>query len=117
MYQVPQYGWTIFSIYFLLKSIGQPTYKEIERGETIYPHELEAIKRIAFQVYWLGVKPMTKDISEGIKQQLGGEWFSFANPANNETYEFSLTTVKGTDFVSFVLNDTTKFQVCRIKAY
>ena len=60
---------------------------------------------------------MAKDKSEGIKQQLGGEWFAFVNPAGDETYEFSLTKVKGTDFVCCVLNGTTKFQVCRIKAY
>ena len=107
MYQVPQYG----------QSMGQPTYREIARGVGIDPRELEAIKRVAFQVFQSGVNPMAKDISEGIKQQLGGEWFAFVNPANDETYEFSLTRVKGTDFVSFVLNDETKFQVCRIKAY
>ena len=109
MYQVSQYGQSF-------PQAGQPTYKEIARGVGIDPRELEAIKRVAFQVYQSGVRPMAKDISEGIKQQLGGEWFAFVNPAGDETYEFSLTRVKGTDFVSFVL-DNTKFQVCRIKAY
>ena len=95
---------------------GGPQYREIARGEGIDPRELEAIKRVSMQVYQSGVKPMAKDVSEGIKQALGGEWFAFVNPAGDETYEFSLTRVKGTDFVSFVL-DNTKFQVCRIKAY
>ena len=96
---------------------GQPSYKEIARGVGIDPRELEAVKRVAFQVFQRGVSPMAKDISEGIKQQLGGEWFAFVNPAGDESYEFFFTRVKGTDFVSFVLNDATKFQVCRIKAY
>jgi len=96
---------------------GQPAYREIARGVGIDPRELEAIKRVSFQVYQSGVRPMAKDISEGIKQNLGGEWFAFVNPAGDESYEFSLTRVKGTDFVSFVLNNDTKFQVCRIKAY
>ena len=109
MYQASQYGQSF-------QQAGQPTYKEIARGVGIDPRELDAIKRVAFQVYQSGVRPMAKDISEGIKQQLGGEWFAFVNPAGDETYEFSLTRVKGTDFVSFVL-DNTKFQVCRIKAY
>ena len=95
---------------------GGPQYIEIARGVGIDPRELEAIKRVSMQVYQSGVKPMAKDVSEGIKQALGGEWFAFVNPAGDETYEFSLTRVKGTDFVSFVL-DNTKFQVCRIKAY
>ena len=93
-----------------------PVYREIARGVGIDPRELEAIKRVSMQVYQSGVKPMAKDVSEGIKQALGGEWFAFVNPAGDETYEFSLTRVKGTDFVSFVI-DNTKFQVCRIKAY
>ena len=106
MYQVPQYG----------MQAGGPQYREIARGVGIDPRELEAIKRVSIQVYQSGVKPMAKAVSEGIKQNLGGEWFAFVNPAGDETYEFSLTRVKGTDFVSFVL-DNTKFQVCRIKAY
>ena len=95
---------------------GQPVYREIARGVGIDPREYEAIKRVSMQVYQSGVNPMAKNVSEGIKQALGGEWFAFVNPAGDETYEFSLTRVKGTDFVSFVL-DNTKFQVCRIKAY
>ena len=109
MYQGSQYGQSQLG--------GQPSYKEIARGVGIDPRELETIKRVAFQVYQSGVNPMAKDITEGIKQQLGGEWFAFVNPAGDESYEFFLTRVKGTDFVSFVLNDATKFQVCRIKAY
>ena len=93
-----------------------PVYREIARGVGIDPRELEAIKRVSMQVYQSGVSPMAKAVSEGIKQNLGGEWFAFVNPAGDETYEFSLTRVKGTDFVSFVI-DNTKFQVCRIKAY
>ena len=105
MYQVPQ-G---------MPGAG-PVYREIARGVGIDPREYEAIKRVSTQVYQSGVRPMAKDVSEGIKQNLGGEWFAFVNPAGDKTYEFSLTRVKGTDFVSFVL-DNTKFQVCRIKAY
>ena len=93
-----------------------PVYREIARGVGIDPRELEAIKRVSMQVYQSGVSPMAKAVSEGIKQNLGGEWFAFVNPAGDETYEFSLTRVKGTDVVSFVI-DNTKFQVCRIKAY
>ena len=93
-----------------------PVYREIARGVGIDPREYEAIRRVSTQVYTSGVKPLAKPVSEGIKQTLGGEWFAFVNPAGDETYEFSLTRVKGTDFVSFVI-DNTKFQVCRIKAY
>ncbi len=56
---------------------------------------------------------MAKDVCEGIKQVLCGQWFTFVNPTWDETYEFSLKRVKGTDFVSFVL-DNTKFQVYKV---
>ena len=107
MYQVPMQGFA---------QPGQPVYREIARGVGIDLREYEAIKRVSTQAYLSGVRPLAKPVSEGIKQSLGGEWFAFVNPAGDETYEFSLTRVKGTDFVSFVL-DNTKFQVCRIKAY
>ena len=110
MYQVPGFSTQGFPV------AGQPAYREIARGVGIDARELEAIKRVSMQVYQSGVKPMAKSVSEGIKQNLGGEWFAFVNPAGDETYEFSLTRVKGTDFVSFVIGDT-KFQVCRIKSY
>ena len=67
MYQVPQYG---------IPGAG-PAYREIARGVGIDPRELEAIKRVSIQVYQSGVKPMAKAVSEGIKQNLGGEWFAF----------------------------------------
>ena len=110
MYQVPGFSTQGFPV------AGQPAYREIARGVGIDARELDAIKRVSMQVYQSGVKPMAKPVSEGIKQSLGGEWFAFFNPAGDETYEFSLTRVKGTDFVSFVIGDQ-KFQVCRIKAY
>ena len=67
MYQTSQY----------VQQGGQLSYKEIARGVGIDPRELEAIKNVAFRVFQSGVNPMAKDISEGIKQQLGGEWFTF----------------------------------------
>ena len=53
---------------------------------------------------------------EGIKAELRGEWCAFINPIGDESYELCMTRVKGTDFISFVL-DNTKFQICRIKEY
>ena len=49
---------------------GQPSYKEIARGVGIDPRELDAIKKVAFQVYQSGVKPMAKDISEELNNNL-----------------------------------------------
>ena len=72
MYQIFQYvqqGWL-------------SSYKEIARGVGIDPHKLEAIKNVEFRVFQSGVNPIAKDIFEEIKQQLGGELFTFVNPAD-----------------------------------
>ena len=93
-----------------------PLYKEIARGVGIDANEYETIKRVSTEIYMTGIRPLSKGISEGIKSNLGGEWFVFTNPVGEEEYEFCLTRVKGTDFLTFVF-DNTKFQVCRIKEY
>ena len=104
------------SQFLLGSSLRQPVYIEIARGVGIDSRKLEVIKEVSTRVYLSGVSPLAKAVSEGIKNSIGGEWFAFVNPAGDKTYEFSLTRVKGTDFVSFLL-DTTKFQVCRIHSY
>ena len=111
MYKIPQLINQGFPI------VGQgPTYKEIARGVGIDAREYEVIKRISTKVYMSGIRPLSRGITEGIKQELGGEWFAFINPYDDDTSELCITRVKGTDFLCFVF-DNTKFQVCRIKAY
>ena len=111
MYKIPEFVSQGFP------AVGQgPVYKEIARGAGIDEKEYEAIKSVSTEVYMSGIRPLSKGISEGIKNILGGEWFAFTNPIGEESYEFCLTRVKGTDFVTFVF-DNTKFQICRIKEY
>ena len=113
MYKIPE------SISEGFPAIGQgPLYKEIAKGVGIDPHEYQVIKKISVNVYMSGIRPLSKGITEGIKAELGGEWFAFVNPIEEgeESYELCITRVKGTDFISFVL-DNTKFQVCRIREY
>ena len=112
MYKIPQFNNQGFP------AVGQgPVYKEIARGIGIDIDEYETIKRVSTQVYMSGIRPLSVGISEGIKQNLGGEWFAFVNPiGEDDSYELCITRVKGTDFLTFVL-DNTKFQICRIKEY
>ena len=53
---------------------------------------------------------------QAIKMSLGGDWFVFVSDVGIEDYDFSLTTVKGGDFMAFSL-DKKKFQVCRLKGF
>ena len=112
MYKVPQLTIQGFP------SVGKgPFYREIARGAGIDPKEYEVIKTVSTQVYMSGIRPLSKYITEGIKKNLGGEWFAFINPiGDDDSYELCITRVKGTDFLTFVF-DNTKFQICRIKEY
>ena len=111
MYKIPQ----SVSEGFPLVGKG-PVYQEIAKGVGLDPHEYEIIKTVSVNVYMSGIRPLSIGITEGIKAELGGEWFAFINPIGDESYELSITRVKGTDFLSFVL-DNTKFQICRIREY
>ena len=51
---------------------------------------------------------------EAIKQMLGGDWLVFISNVGYENFDFSITRVKGGDFMAFSL-DNKKFQVCRIR--
>ena len=59
-------------------------------------------------------QPMATAAAEGIKRAIGGDWFVFISDLGIEDFDFSLTKVKGGDFIAFSL-DSKKFQVCRIR--
>ena len=61
-----------------------------------------------------GAPQTAKMAGEGIKQMLGGDWLVFISNVGYENFDFSMTRVKGGDFMAFSL-DNKKFQVCRIK--
>ena len=94
----------------------QPAYKQIALGQGIDNNEYNRIVdccRNAFCQTRGG--PTTARISaEGIKHMLGGDWLVFISTVGYENFDFSMTRVKGGDFMAFSL-DNKKFQVCRIK--
>ena len=60
-------------------------------------------------------QPQTaRQAAESVKLMLGGDWMVFISNLGYENFDFSLTRVKGGDFMAFSL-DNKKFQVCRIK--
>ena len=66
------------------------------------------------QIYMSNTQPMATAAAEGIKRAIGGDWFVFISDLGIEDFDFSLTKVKGGDFIAFSL-DSKKFQVCRIR--
>ena len=94
----------------------EPAYKQITVGKGIDNNEFNRIVDCCKHAYMqLKGAPQTAQRSaEGIKQMLGGDWLVFISNVGYENFDFSLTRVKGGDFMAFSL-DNKKFQVCRIK--
>ena len=77
-------------------------------------HEYDAIVGVIRQIYMARTQPMATACADGIRRAIGGDWLVFISDYGIEDYDFSLTKVKGGDFLAFTL-DSKKFQVCRIR--
>ena len=95
---------------------AQPVYKQITVGQGIDMNEFNRIVDCCKNAFMQlrGAPQTAKMAAEGIKQMLGGDWLVFISNLGYENFDFSLTKVKGGDFMAFSL-DNKKFQVCRIK--
>ena len=94
----------------------EPVYKQITVGKGIDMNEYNKIVDFCKQAYMQtrGAPQTAQRAGEGIKRMLGGDWLVFISNLGYENFDFSLTRVKGGDFMAFSL-DNKKFQVCRIK--
>ncbi len=94
----------------------QPVYQQIAVGHGIDMKEFQLIVNSVTQAYMSRQMPLSQVAANAIKMSLGGDWFVFVSDVGIEDYDFSLTTVKGGDFMAFSL-DKKKFQVCRLKGF
>ena len=92
----------------------EPAYQQITIGRGIDMNEYNNIVGAIKQTYMSGVQPMATACAESIRRAIGGDWFVFISDLGIEDFDFSLTRVKGGDFIAFSL-DRKKFQVCRIR--
>ena len=94
----------------------QPVYKQITIGQGIDNNEYNRIVDCCKHSYMQtkGAPKTAQMAAEGIKQMLGGDWLVFISNLGYENFDFSLTRVRGGDFMAFSL-DQKKFQVCRLK--
>jgi hypothetical protein len=94
----------------------EPVYKQISVGQGIDQNEFTRIVDCCKGAYiqMRGASQTAQRAAEGIKQMLGGDWLVFISNVGYENFDFSLTRVKGGDFMAFSL-DNKKFQVCRLK--
>ena len=95
---------------------AQPVYKQITVGQGIDMNEYNRIVECCKQAFMQtrGAAQTARIAGEDIKRQLGGDWLVFISNVGYENFDFSMTRVKGGDFLAFSL-DKKKFQVCRIK--
>ena len=95
---------------------AQPVYKQITVGQGIDMNEYNRIGDCCKEAYvrLRGASQTAREAGEGIKRMLGGDWLVFISNLGYENFDFSMTRVKGGDFMAFSL-DNKKFQVCRIK--
>ena len=94
----------------------QPVYQQIAVGHGIDMKEFQLIVNSVTQAYMSRQMPLSQVAANYIKMNLGGDWFVFISDVGIQDYDFSLTTVKGGDFMAFSL-DKKKFQVCRLKGF
>ena len=92
----------------------EPLYRQITVGRGIDMEEYNSIVAAVKQTYMTGTQPMANACAENIRRAIGGDWFVFISDVGIEDYDFSMTRVKGGDFIAFSL-DNKKFQVCRIR--
>ena len=92
----------------------EPVYRQIAVGRGIDMREYDNIVGAIKVVYMAGRQPMATEAAEAIRRAIGGDWFVFISDVGIQDYDFSLTRVKGGDFIAFSL-DSKKFEVCRIR--
>ena len=93
----------------------QPVYRQITTGQGIDMNEFNSIVECCKYAFMNGgLNQLSSRSAEAIRQRLGGDWFVFISQVGVDNFDFSMTRVKGGDFMAFSL-DQTKFQICRIR--
>ncbi len=94
----------------------EPVYQQVAVGRGINNNEYQTIVNCCKQAYLQRQVPYSSTAAKLIKGYLGSEWLVICAPTNDKTYDFSLTSVEGGDYMSFSL-DNTLFQVCKIDRF
>lgn len=94
--------------------MGQPAFKQIKVGNGINPNEYQSITGAATACFCQGMNELAMRTATAIKGRLGGEWFVFIGQEGDNSFNFAMTCVSGSDFMVFCLNDI-QFQVLRLR--
>ena len=91
-----------------------PNYQLLKRGQGIDENEFNTIIWAAGDALQKREDPLSDGITRRIKSRIGGEWFAFASVQGLKGFDFSLSIVTGSDFLSFNMNGF-QFEVCRLR--
>ena len=92
----------------------QPVFKQYAVGEGIDQREYNSIISSAMYAYINKMLPMSIQTTNLIKQSIQGEWFVFVSELGSKNFDFCLTSVQGSDYMTFSL-DNVLFQICRLR--
>ena len=95
------------------QQMNQPKLQLFAKGDGIDQNEYNGIIQGCTMAYNINSNPLSNECVKNIKNLIRGEWFVFVCPVGSKQYDFSLSIVTGSDFLSFSL-DSTHFQVCRL---
>lgn len=109
-----QYGPPQGAGQYMIQPEQIPGFALLGKGNGIDRNEYTTIINSAYTALTQKVDPLSNGIVKLIKQGLGGEWFVFACTEGLKGYDFSLSVVTGSDFLSFKINQF-HFQVCRLR--
>ena len=94
--------------------INIPNFKLINIGKGIDKTEYNTIVNSANEALKVRENPLSSGVIKRIQSKIKGEWMIVASVKGLKGFDFTISKVTGSDFLSFTI-DKFHFQVCRIK--
>ena len=94
--------------------INIPNFKLINIGKGIDKIEYNTIVNSANEALKVRENPLSSGVIKRIQSKIKGEWMIVASVKGLKGFDFTISKVTGSDFLSFTI-DKFHFQVCRIK--
>ena len=94
--------------------INIPNFRLINIGKGIDKTEYNTIVNSANEALKVRENPLSSGVIKRIQSKIKGEWMIVASVKGLKGFDFTISKVTGSDFLSFTI-DKFHFQVCRIK--
>ena len=94
--------------------INIPNFKLINIGKGIDKTEYNTIVNSANEALKVRENPLSSGVIKRIQSKIKGEWMIVASVKGLKGFDFTISKVTGSDFLSFSI-DKFHFQVCRLQ--